>query len=114
MKRIFERVPEGKDPLLIGPETIVFSEDSKMYTFTEDGKIVRLENLVAAPNDANTVYADVVEIAASNVKEQKTLLLINLRSQLNKISLSLCHFVFYCQLVGLNLTILRASVSEMN
>lgn len=65
LKRIFERVPEGKDPLLIGPETIVFSEDSKMYTFTEDGKIVRLENLIAAPNDANTVYADVVEIAAS-------------------------------------------------
>lgn len=65
LKKITERIVEGKKPLLLGPETVVFSEedDSSIYTFTKEGKIIRLHNFVESAG--GIIYADTVEIASS-------------------------------------------------
>jgi len=65
LKKIFERVREGEDPLLLGPETVVFSDDLNMYTFSREGRILKLENFTETADDSGTIYADVVEIARS-------------------------------------------------
>mmetsp|Transcript_15276 Transcript_15276/g.27669 ORF Transcript_15276/g.27669 Transcript_15276/m.27669 type:complete len:414 (-) Transcript_15276:74-1315(-) len=42
LSKIYERVPEGVEPLMKGPETVVFGNDGTMYVLTEDGNFVSL------------------------------------------------------------------------
>lgn len=63
MKLIHENLIEGRYPLLIGPETIVFDDDGIMYALTRQGKVVKVHNFVET-SDANHLVADTEEIAS--------------------------------------------------
>lgn len=59
LTKIYERVEE--DPLLIGPETIIFDNDGVMYTLTEQAKLVSITDFT--PKDIHSVTAKVTEVA---------------------------------------------------
>lgn len=42
LQKIYERVIEGKEPLMKGPETVVFGNDGTMYILTEEAKLLSL------------------------------------------------------------------------
>jgi sugar lactone lactonase YvrE len=45
LSKIYENLPEGKQPLIRGPETpVVNPKTGKLYVLTEDGNLVRLNN----------------------------------------------------------------------
>jgi sugar lactone lactonase YvrE len=46
LKKIYERIPEGTNPILKGAETIVFDNDGTMYALTEEAKLVKLADFV--------------------------------------------------------------------
>jgi len=63
--KIYERMQDGKDPILIGPETVVIDDESNIYALAGDN-IVQLSNLSDEQvNDKNerVVYAN-TEIVA--------------------------------------------------
>ena len=65
LKLIHERVQKGKEPLLFGPETIIFHDDGSMYCFSKYGKLLKLENLQPSEHDPNKLLVDAKEIALS-------------------------------------------------
>lgn len=65
LKIIHERVEKGKEPLLYGPETIIFHDDGSMYCFSKYGKLLKLENLQPSDNDPNKLLVDAKEIVQS-------------------------------------------------
>lgn len=65
LKKIYERIPENGKPLLDGPETIVFDDESNMYALiSKRGSVVILNNLAPSSNNENIIYADVTELAS--------------------------------------------------
>jgi len=42
LRKIVERVPDGHEPIMKGPETVLFDNNGIMYVMTEDGKLVSL------------------------------------------------------------------------
>lgn len=67
VKLIHENLIEGKRPLLIGLETIVFDDDGSMYALTREGKIVKVYNFVEAsePNHLNASTEEIVSFGGS-------------------------------------------------
>jgi sugar lactone lactonase YvrE len=45
LTKIYERVEEGKDPLVIKPETIILSEDGQIFVLSENGSLVTLVDI---------------------------------------------------------------------
>lgn len=63
LTKIYERVEEGKQPLLIGPETIIFNKGI-MYTMTEENKLISITNFQQEKNgDAFIKTADTSIVA---------------------------------------------------
>ncbi len=60
--KIFERVKEGKKPVLDGPETVMFDDESNLYALTK-GNIVQLTNLETSSEDSRVVMADAIVVA---------------------------------------------------
>lgn len=44
-KKLYERLEQGKEPLLKGPETVVFGNDGTLYALTEEGFLVSLTDI---------------------------------------------------------------------
>jgi hypothetical protein len=61
-RRIYERVGEGKEPLLKGPETVVFDNDGGMYILSEEGFLVEIK-VDDGDNGGMNVLADTRVIA---------------------------------------------------
>mmetsp|Transcript_6871 Transcript_6871/g.7496 ORF Transcript_6871/g.7496 Transcript_6871/m.7496 type:complete len:412 (+) Transcript_6871:66-1301(+) len=64
--KIYERVKEGSEPLLIGPETIVFDDESNMYAFAH-GNVLKLTNFSEKHDHLSEtiILADVHIVATS-------------------------------------------------
>ena len=56
LKKIYERLQEGQQPLMKGPETVVFGNDGTLYVLTEDGFLVSLTDFEDG-NDNMTIMA---------------------------------------------------------
>ena len=63
LKIIHERVEEGKDPLVIHPETIVFDNEGTMYVMNEHAKLVSLTDFKPKGGDGNILTAKATEVA---------------------------------------------------
>ena len=61
LKKIYERVPEGADPLLKGAETVVFDNRGTMYALTEEAKLVKLSDFEQVENSP-IITAKVTEV----------------------------------------------------
>ena len=42
LKKIYQRITAGKEPLIQGPETVVFGNDGTMYILSETAKLIKL------------------------------------------------------------------------
>jgi sugar lactone lactonase YvrE len=42
LKKIYERITAGQEPLIQGPETVVFGNDGSMYILSENAKLIKL------------------------------------------------------------------------
>jgi hypothetical protein len=63
LKKIYERVEENQEPLLNGPETIVFGNDGTMYALTEDGFLVSLTHFKQEETNPALITAKVNMVA---------------------------------------------------
>ena len=57
-QKIYERLEEGQEPLLKGPETILTGKDGTIYLMSEEGKLLKVSNLEES-SDGVTVTAKV-------------------------------------------------------
>ena len=61
-QKIFERVQDGKEPLMKGPETVVFGKDGSMYLLTEEANLIKMKNFEEAADGVNiTAEAEFVK-----------------------------------------------------
>lgn len=42
LKKIYERITAGQEPLIQGPETVIFGNDGSMYILSENAKLIKL------------------------------------------------------------------------
>jgi len=62
--KIYERKVEGRMPLLINPETIIFDNDGTMYIINEDAKLVSLHDFQPlVEEDTSILTATAIEVA---------------------------------------------------
>ena len=61
LKKIYERIPEGQEPLLKGPESVVFGNDDTMYVLTVNAKLVKLVDF-EDQEDGVSILAAAVEV----------------------------------------------------
>ncbi|KAL7460057.1 hypothetical protein ACHAXS_000524 [Conticribra weissflogii] len=61
--KIYERLTEGQEPLLIGPETVVLDNRGVIYSMTEDSKLVTLTKLQPDESNPHTMTAVVTQVA---------------------------------------------------
>lgn len=58
MKKIFERLGEGQEePLMKGPETVIFDNDGGMYIMNEEGFLVSLSEFKEDDQDNVIIWA---------------------------------------------------------
>mmetsp|Transcript_15103 Transcript_15103/g.21387 ORF Transcript_15103/g.21387 Transcript_15103/m.21387 type:complete len:428 (+) Transcript_15103:68-1351(+) len=55
LSKIYERVPDGRQPLIKGPETVIFGKDHTMYVTTEDSRLLSLTDIQEEKEDENGV-----------------------------------------------------------
>ena len=62
--KIYERKVEGRMPLLVNPETIIFGNDGTMYIINEDAKLVSLHDFQPlVEEDTSILTATAIEVA---------------------------------------------------
>lgn len=55
--KIYERVKEGQEPLMKGPETVIFDKKNVMYIMNEEGFLVSLTDLEEEGGDSIVIWA---------------------------------------------------------
>jgi sugar lactone lactonase YvrE len=61
LRKIYERIPDGKEPLLKGSETVVFGNDGTMYVMSETAKLVKLVDF-EYQDDGISIFATSIEV----------------------------------------------------
>lgn len=61
LRKIYERIPDGKEPLLKGSETVVFGNDGTMYVMSERAKLVKLVDF-EYQDDGISIFATANEV----------------------------------------------------
>ena len=62
LKKIYERLSTGQEPLMVGPETVVFGNDGTMFVMTEAAKLLKLVDFVQQPDNDNVILATAIEV----------------------------------------------------
>ncbi len=58
VRKIYERLEKGQEePLMKGPETVIFDNDGTMYIMNEEGFLVRLSDFEEEENDSVKIWA---------------------------------------------------------
>lgn len=55
--KIYERVKEGQEPLMKGPETVIFDKKNVMYIMNEEGFLVSLTDLEEEGGNSIVIWA---------------------------------------------------------
>jgi Strictosidine synthase len=61
LRKIYERIPEGKEPLMKGSETVVFGNNGTMYVMSETAKLVKLVDF-EYQDDGVSIFATAIEV----------------------------------------------------
>lgn len=61
LQKLYERIVDGREPLMKGPETVVFGNDGTMYVLTEEAKLLSLTEFESIDSVKVTAKATLVK-----------------------------------------------------
>jgi len=61
LSKIFERLDQGQQPLMVGTETVFFDDNGMMYATTEDANLIHLSEILTDANGKTTAKVTVVK-----------------------------------------------------